>query len=321
MPSQTPRKTHAQDERQTSAPTRGSQARVLNREANSSHPDWQAEYPFADRYFDCGGHQLHYVDEGRGAPVLCVHGNPTWSFYFRRVISEFATTHRVIAVDHIGCGLSDKPRDYPYSLKQHTDNLHDFVRRLDLRDITLVVHDWGGAIGLGVAVREPDRFSRLVLLNTAAFPPPYCPWRIRVCRWPIVRSWGVQRLNLFAKAATVMTTNRAPLSPVARAGLLAPYDHPAHRIAIRRFVEDIPLSQAHPTWESLEQLERALPALASRPTTLIWGMRDWCFTVECLDRLQRLFPRATTTRVDDAGHYVLEDAPEEVLESMAKLLL
>ncbi len=286
----------------------------------SDQRGWRAEYPFPSHFLSCDGPKLHYLDQGKGEPILCVHGNPTWSFYWRHVVRAFATDHRVVAVDHIGCGLSDKPLDYRYTLSQHTNNLATLVEQLDLRNITLVAHDWGGAIGLGTVVQFPDRFTRIVLLNTGAFPPPFCPWRIRVCRWPVVRSLGVCGLNAFARAALHMTTTRTRLSSTTRSGLIAPYDSWNHRIAIRRFVEDIPLSARHPTWPVLEKLEADLKRLAPVPTALIWGMRDWCFTPQCLDRLEAIFPHAQTTRIDDAGHYVMEDATEDVLAAIESFI-
>jgi len=129
----------------------------------------------------------------------------------------------VVVPDHIGCGLSDKPspREYPYRLERRVEDLKQLVERLDLRDVTLVGHDWGGAIGLGAAVKMPERFSRLVLMNTAAFPSSRCPWRIRVCRTPLLGQLGLQGLNLFSRAALRMATARpGELKQEARAGLL-----------------------------------------------------------------------------------------------------
>jgi haloalkane dehalogenase len=243
-----------------------------------------------------------------------VHGNPTWSFFWRNLILGLRDQYRAVAVDHLGCGLSDKPQRYPYTLQQHTANLVRLVDELDLQRITLLVHDWGGAIGLGAALERPARFTRLVLFNTGAFPPPFVPLRIRVCRTPVFGTLAVRGLNLFARAALSMAMSEpARLTPAIKSGLLAPYDSWANRVAIQQFVRDIPFTRLHPTWRTLEVLEERLPTLASRPTQMIWGMRDWCFKPLCLDRLLRVFSTAEVHRLADAGHYVVEDAHEQIV--------
>jgi len=277
--------------------------------------NWQALYPFESRSIQLAGQAYHYVDEGpRGAaPLLFVHGNPTWSFYWRNLILG-QPTHRCIAVDHIGCGLSDKPQEYPYTLAQHTENLSQFIEQLDLRNITLLVHDWGGAIGLGAAVRMPERFRRIVLFNTAAFPPPFIPWRIAACRLPLVGQFALRGLNLFARAAITMAMEHGErMTPPVQAGLLAPYDSWANRVAVWRFVRDIPFTQRHPTYHTLARLEAQLPTLSHLPFAMIWGMRDWCFRPSCLERFQRIFPQGQAFPLADAGHYVVEDAHERIL--------
>lgn len=273
---------------------------------------------------------MHYVDEGptakgnateTAATILAVHGNPTWSFYYRSIVSRFRESARVLAVDHIGCGWSDKPQDYPYTLAQHTSNLVQFLDRLDLRDLILVVHDWGGAIGLGAAVQRPDRFAKILILNTAAFPPPYIPLRIAACRWPWIGTAAMRYGNLFARAAIWMAIDRLPrLSPTARDGLLAPYNSYKNRVAIDRFVHDIPMHPSHPTYAVLEKLEQDLSVLASKPIHFLWGMKDWCFVPPCMERLQRSFPNATRTELSDVGHYVMEEAPDEVEGALRQLL-
>ncbi|MBW3595963.1 MAG: alpha/beta fold hydrolase [Planctomycetes bacterium] len=280
---------------------------------NSS--DWRSLYPFASHFYPITDDvRMHYVDEGNGPPLLMVHGNPTWSFYWRRIIAAFRDRFRCVAPDHVGCGLSDKPRDYPYTLSRRRDDLVALVEHLDLRDITLLVHDWGGAIGLGAALAAPERFSRLVLFNTGAFPPPFIPLRIRICRMPLVGRAAVQGLNLFARAALSMATEKPErLTPAVRAGLLAPYNRWSSRRAIDRFVSDIPSAPRHPTWRVLEEIEAGLPSLASLPTMFIWGMRDWCFTPACLERLRQSLPDAEVHRLEDAGHYVVEDAHERIV--------
>ncbi len=293
---------------------------------------WRAEYPFRSHFWEVApGIRMHYVDEGPAqtslGPVLAVHGNPTWSFYYRHLVQHFAQPtstkvqpRRVVAVDHVGCGLSDKPQDYPYCLAQHRDNLVRLIEHLDLRNITLVAHDWGGPIGLTTLQQVPDRFSRIVLLNTGAFPPPYVPLRIAACRIPVLGTVGMRGFNLFSRAAITMAVSRKSLSPAAAAGLLAPYDSWANRVAVDRFVKDIPRSPEHPTWQVLQTLEQKLPAFRHLPALFVWGMQDWCFRPDCLRRLQQLLPEARALEIQDAGHYVMEDATAEVLSAIEQFL-
>jgi haloalkane dehalogenase len=280
-----------------------------------SRAGFAEEYPFAPHFLDTGGHALHYVDEGPrdGEPLLFVHGNPTWSFTWRRLIREHSSTRRCIAVDHLGCGFSDKPQDWSYRLADHVANLERLVLELDLERVTLVVHDWGGPIGLGVAGRNPERFRRLVVLNTAAFTGQRAPLRIRACRTPLLGPLAVRGLNAFARLATVMAVeHRGSMTGAVRRGYLAPYDSYANRIATLRFVQDIPLSPAHPSWPALCAVEQGLSNLAHLPLCLIWGERDWCFTPAFRREWQRRFPAAEVHVAEHAGHYVVEDAAQEV---------
>lgn len=279
--------------------------------------DWRSHYPFEGRTFPQPAGRMNYVDAGAGRPILFVHGNPTWSFYWRAALTALQGSHRVIAPDHLGCGLSDKPQDWTYRLGDHIDNLERLVLALDLRDITLVVHDWGGAIGMGVATRHPDRFRDFVITNTGAFRAPHIPLRIAVCRTPLLGELAVRGLNGFAGAAVYMATERG-LAPEARAGLLAPYDTWANRIATHRFVLDIPMSPAHPSWDTLVAIEEGLPALVNHPMRLVWGERDWCFTPWFRKEFERRFPRARSFPLADVGHYVMEDAPAELVRHIAE---
>jgi pimeloyl-ACP methyl ester carboxylesterase len=306
---------------------------------------WRGLYPFHSRYWSMPyGLRLHYVDEGPGstddetptetptalssgarpmedACVLAVHGNPTWSFYYRALVQAIRPTHRVLAVDHLGFGLSSKPQSYAYSLANHTERLVQFIESLDLRRIVMVVHDWGGAIGLGASLRCLDRMAGLVVLNTGAFVPPYIPLRIAACRLPWVGSWAIRYANAFALGATRMAIHRLPrLDDEVASGLLAPYDTPANRVGIDGFVRDIPLSPLHPTYGVLQNLEMYLPELQNLPIRLVWGMKDWCFRPECLRRFQSYWPDAQCLKLDDVGHYVMEEAPEEVIDQVRALL-
>lgn len=298
---------------------------------------WRSLYPYRGSRMAIGPWSYHYVDSdveyppavargeasGDSRPViLCVHGNPTWSFYWRRVIERFHTTHRVIAVDHIGCGLSDQPsrHDFDYSLANHRDHLLALIDRLDLRRIILLAHDWGGAIGLSAVVERVERLAGVVLLNTAAFPPPFIPWRIAACRTPLVGTAAIRGLNLFAAAAISMAMAEQTLPPDVASGLLYPYRDWRSRVAIDSFVRDIPLTRRHPTHAVLQRLESDLSRLAAVPKSLIWGMKDWCFRPECLDRFRSHWPDASVRRLERAGHYVIDDAPEATLEAIAESL-
>src|SRR5579862_890877 len=220
-------------------------------------------YPFASHYlpFESGRLRYHYVDEGPrtqskgrgGRAVLMLHGNPTWSFYYRNMILALRDKHRCVVPDHMGCGLSDKPQDYPYTLAQHIYNARSLIDRLELQELDLIVHDWGGAIGFGLAMQIPERIRRLVILNTAAFPSSRIPLRIAVCRVPVLGEIAIRGLNAFAQAALVMAVaHREKLTPEIKEGYLAPYDSWENRIAHLRFVQDIPMQPEHPTWPLLK---------------------------------------------------------------------
>ncbi|MBN2216885.1 MAG: alpha/beta fold hydrolase [Pirellulales bacterium] len=286
-------------------------------------PAWRKLYPFASHYLTVQGHRYHYLDEGRGPVVLMVHGNPTWSFYFRDLVLALRDRYRVIVPDHIGHGLSDKPGlgEYSFRLAQRCNDLRALIEHLDLRDVTLVGHDWGGAIGMGTAVDVPERFGRFVLMNTAAFRSDHVPWKINLARVPLLGRMAVQGLNLFVRAATRLTmVHRERMTPVVRAGYLAPYDSWRHRLAVIQFVLDIPVTPSHPTYATLEKIERGLPQFASSPVCFIWGMQDWCFDERFLGRFLEFLPNAEVHRLEDAGHYVVEDAHERIVPILEEFL-
>jgi haloalkane dehalogenase len=285
-------------------------------------------YPFDSHYLTLAdGLRYHYVDEPQGAedkPVLLmVHGNPTWSFFWRSLITHFRDRYRCVAVDHIGCGLSDKPgeKEYPFTLERRITDLMQLIEHLDLQQITLVAHDWGGAIGMGAAARLPDRFKQFVFMNTSAFRSATCPMRIRLCRMPVFGRLAVQGLNLFSLGALWMASaNRKKLTREVRSALLAPYNSWDNRLAVYRFVQDIPLSPRHPTYATLHNVEESLSMFREHPVCLIWGMLDWCFSPEYLKRFLQFFPEADIHRLEKAHHFLLEDAPEEVAAAMETFL-
>ena len=280
---------------------------------------FENDYPFESHWIQIGDHTLHYIDEGSGPVLLMVHGNPTWSFAWRRLVRELSQQYRVIAIDHLGCGFSQKPQADVYSLDHHISRLVSFVECLDLQSVTLFAHDWGGAIGMGCAGRLPARFSRFVLMNTGAFRSTEIPWRIAVCRIPLLGTLGMQGMNLFSLAAVKMASEQ-PLSAPARRGLLAPYDSWRNRIAVREFVHDIPLRPSHRSYATLTEVENNLAQFQGRPMLLVWGMKDWCFTPSFYDEFCKRFPDAVKHPIPTAGHYIFEDAADEVLRTSADFL-
>lgn len=287
---------------------------------------WRDLYPFASQWLDLDGQRLHYLDESPSdstperQTLLFVHGNPTWSFHWRNLIHALRPHFRCVAPDHLGCGLSDKPSQL-MPLADHINHLVALIDRLDLARVTLIAQDWGGAIGLGAMLRMPERLEHIVLFNTGAFTPHDVPWRIRACRIPFLGQLAVQGGGLFSRAALRMTLARKlRLEPAVADGYLAPYDSWANRRAVYGFVKDIPTGPHHPTWQTLVDLERRLPSLADRPALLVWGMRDWCFRPDCLERFEHAWPRAEVQRLTDVGHWVLEDAPEVALAAVERFL-
>lgn len=282
------------------------------------------QYPFQSHWLELDGLRYHYLDEGPGdaPPVVMLHGNPTWSFYYRQLIPPLSQNHRVIVPDHIGCGLSDKPQTYPYTLEQHIKNVERLIAQLKLRQVTLVVHDWGGVIGMGYATRHPENISRFVIFNTAAFVLPKIPKRIRMCRVPLFGSFLVRGLNAFAGLATFMAVSQPQrMTPQVRAGYLAPYNNWRNRIAIYRFVQDIPLEEDHPSRATLVQIEAGLAQFQQHPMLIIWGADDFCFTaLDFLAEWQRRFPQAQVHLLENAGHYVVEDAHERIVPLIREFL-
>ena len=277
--------------------------------------DIEALYPFQKNWFQTTSGKLHYLDEGpKDAPVIvCVHGNPTWSFYWRALVSAFSPTFRVIVPDHIGCGLSDKPKDFSYRLADHTQNLSALLEHLDIQTATFVVHDWGGAIGMGAIVKNPSMASKIIITNTAAFPANRIPPSIAILKIPGFGQLMVQGFNAFAQVATIRATAKG-LSPVVKKGLLLPYQDWQSRAAILKFVQDIPMHSTHPSWATLVEISEQLHRLKDKPVKIIWGEQDFCFTPWFRKRWQEIFPAAQVEAWSDVGHYVMEDAPNRMIE-------
>ena len=280
-------------------------------------------YPFKPKVFEsAGGAAMSYLDEGQGDhAVLMLHGNPTWSFYYRDLVKELSGHRRCIAPDHIGMGLSEKPSNYRYDLAQRIRDIVALIDDLALKRIDLVVHDWGGAIGFGVAAQRPDPIDRIVVMNTAAYPSPHLPGRIAVCRWPFIGPLLVRGGNGFAGPAVWMAMSRRALSKTESKGYLFPYNSWANRVAVSAFVQDIPMSSRHPSWSTLAAVEQGISQFKDRKSLIVWGGQDFCFNDHFYNEWQSHLPAAGTLYLDDAGHYVLDDAANDVLPRIKAHLL
>ncbi len=270
-------------------------------------------YPFNCKRFEINGIAMNYVDEGPvdTRPVLMLHGNPSWSFYYRHLIKELSSERRVIVPDHIGCGLSDKPQNYSYCLRTNIDNIKALLDHLHIAEADLIVHDWGGAIGMGLATEEAFELGRLVILNTAAFIMPRVPLRIQICKIPGFGALAIRGFNAFAIGAALMGVETR-LKPEVKASLLYPYNSWNNRIATLRFVQDIPMAPGHPTWALANQIHQNLGRLKNKPIQIHWGVHDFCFTMDVLAMWQDIYPAAEVFLYDDAGHYCLEDAHQKI---------
>ncbi len=280
-------------------------------------------YPWTGKRLDVGGAHMHYLDEGPreppegGAdPVLMVHGNPSWSVYWRPLIKALSATHRCIVPDHIGMGLSDKPSDadYDYTLTRRIADLGKLVDHLQLdRPLTLIVHDWGGMIGSGWAVDHPEQVARTVILNTSAFAPSdeiRLPWQLKLARSPLGTAL-VQGFNAFAIGGTLTCTVK-PMAADVKKAYTAPYDSFANRVSTLRFVQDIPLSDKDRAWDAVAHTDQGLDRLGDKPALICWGLKDYVFHGGFLAQWKKRWPHAEVHTWDDAGHYVLEDKPGEI---------
>lgn len=279
---------------------------------------WPSVYPFEKRRIDLGGYEMNCLDEGKGGLVLMVHGNPSWSFYFRELVKSLRGSNRCIAPDHIGMGLSDRPIEsrYAYTLKSRIDDLDKLMERLaPAGPVTLVLHDWGGMIGMGWAARHPERVKAVVAFNTACFRLPAeknFPGLLKMLRGSLS---GVPiRASRLARRFVLSTcVAKRKLSPEAMDAYLSVCDGWNRSLAVHRFVQDIPLAPGDPAWETVVDIESKLAAFAETPMLLPWGLKDWVFDAAFLNGWKRRFPKATVHPFPDCGHFLLEDAPGDLV--------
>ncbi len=300
--------------------------RTINQKETSTN-GFEDLYPFDPNFLDINGQKLHYVDQGKGSPIVMVHGNPTWSFYYRNLIKELSKTNRTIVPDHMGCGFSDKPRadEYEYTLKTRVSNLDTLINSLNLSEkISLIVHDWGGMIGLAWAIDNLDRIDKIVITNTSGFFLPSDK------RFPLAL-WMIKYLKLFAVPAVLggnifaggalYLGSETRLAPEVKKGLVAPYNSWKNRIATLKFVQDIPITNKDQSYAVVEKVDQRLTQLNQDKLMFLWGTRDFVFDVSFLNEFQRRFPQTRAHVFHDAGHYLFEDKPQETMDLIKSFLL
>ncbi len=306
--------------------------RIINGK-NLSTKDFDDLYPFDSCFMETDqGHTMHYIDQGKGPAVVMVHGNPTWSFYFRNVIKGLEKDFRCIVPDHIGCGFSDKPAQgkekgqYEYTLENRVRNLDELISHTlaPTEPIHFIVHDWGGMIALAWAVEHQKRIGKMVITNTAGFLLPShisCSWILAAIKYGANLSGSLVRgLNLFSLGAAFLGSARR-LAPKVRKALTAPYNCPANRIATLEFVRDIPLTPKDRSWDLVSHVDDSLAqCLCDAQLLFLWGKKDFIFHEKYLAEFQRRFPTSQAHLFETAGHYLFEDEPLRTVEKIREFL-
>ena len=285
-------------------------------------------YPFTPKTFEVRpGLSMSYLDEGPrdGEVVVMLHGNPSWSYYWRNLVSGLSDKYRCIVPDHIGMGFSDKPEDstYEYTLQSRVDDVSALLRHLGITGpVTLAVHDWGGMIGFGWALSHAQQVKRLVITNTAAFPLPAAkkmPWQLSLGRDSQFGAFIIRAFNAFSSGASYQGVETKMPADVRRA-YVSPYNTWANRISTLRFMQDIPLQPGDKAWPLVAEAGRRLPEFADRPAFIGWGLQDFVFDKHFLADFRAALPNAEVTAFEDAGHYVLEDKQAILVPAIRKFL-
>ena len=277
-------------------------------------------YPFRSRELSLSRGRVHYVDEGEGEPIVFVHGTPSWSFEFRHLLRGLVPTHRCIALDLLGFGLSEQPRDFPYTPEAHAEVVEEFLLRLGLSRFTLVVHDFGGPIALPFAQKYPERVARLVVLNSFLWPLEEDRELRQGAR--LAGSWLGRALYRFLNASLRLLMpyaygDRRRLTPEIHAQYLAPFrERPDARVRVLwRLAHALLASRAH-----YAELWAERARLAATPALVIWGMADRALPPRLIERWRQALPHARVVELADAGHWPQEEDPGRVLDELRAFL-
>lgn len=273
-------------------------------------------YPYKPNYRHVNGFDMHFVDEGNGEPVVLLHGDPTWGYLWRNIIPAIAKTARCIVPDHMGMGKSEVPRKpFPYRLVHHIANIEELITDLDLCNITLVVHDWGGPVGLGFAILHPDRIKRLVISNTwasARWPSAPFPRLIEMIRSTNGEKFVLEKNGYLERALTGTTHHAERISGPVMDAYRAPFPTPESRVSMLCWSRDIPVTESDPSFPEMQRIENNLHLFTKIPSLIVWGMLDPVLPDSVLRWWQNIFPHATVHKIHDASHFLQEDAPQEI---------
>jgi len=283
------------------------------------NPLWldKTEYPFTSKFMKVNEHHLHYIDEGKGETLLFVHGTPSWSFDFRNLIKKLSTSYRCVAIDHIGFGLSDKPEFYDYSTLNHSNTLEKFIIEKQLQNITLVVHDFGGPIGLNITLNHSSKFKNLVILNSWLWSSSKDSDFIKfskILRNPIL-PFLYLNFNFSPRFILPSSFGDKKISKAILKQYTSPFSIKKERKGALAFVHSLLNDQ---DW--FETLWQKRHLIAHKPTLFIWGMKDPVIKPKNLEKFQSAFTNSKTVRLETCGHFPQEEESEKVYQAIIEFL-
>jgi haloalkane dehalogenase len=289
----------------------------MNR-AYMKNETFDGTYPFKPHFEKINGFDMHFIDEGTGEPILCLHGEPTWSYLYRNFIKELSNSNRVIAPDQMGFGKSDVPQEKKYRMHEHIDNLTKLILKLDLNNITLVVQDWGGPIGLGFAVDHVERIKRMVIMNTSVgvMREGRKPWYATLEEKGIYKEFimnieGVIKGGIYQKDNITDSMINA---------YTAPFPSEEYYIGAFAWPKDIPIGDSHPSAPTMKHVRENLNNLSEKEKILIWGLKDPIFPKKMINWWQKIYTDIKTYEIKDASHFLQEDAPDEIISIISDFI-